>query len=120
MRRRSVKLAGDARDRSGDATGIQPTMLTLPRSRSAKSALAMALVLLVSAADHPGLARSSRGGLNVTALAVATLDPHTIYLGTASGGLFKSTDSGMSWGRADAGLPRRPVDALDVDPENSN
>jgi len=80
----------------------------------------MALVLLVSAADHAGLARSSRGGSNVTALAIATLDPHTIYVGTASGGLFKSTDSGMSWRRADAGLPRRPVGALDVDPENSN
>src|SRR5262249_32322274 len=46
-------------------------------------------------------------------------DSQTLYAGTV-GGVFRSTNGGASWERADDGLERRSVLAMAIDPTNSN
>jgi photosystem II stability/assembly factor-like uncharacterized protein len=51
----------------------------------------------------------------ILSLAVDPLSPGTLYAGTSGGGVFKSTDGGLSW--AHAGLARLDIHTLVVDPE---
>src|SRR2546426_11734786 len=42
-------------------------------------------------------AYSSHSGVMIPALAIDPLNPTTLYAGTYGGGVFKSTDGGVSW-----------------------
>src|SRR5215475_4432304 len=55
------------------------------------------------------------GGGSVTALAVAPTSPPTVYA-AVGGGMFKTTDGGMSWSASNTGLPNTTVVALAIDP----
>ncbi len=52
-----------------------------------------------------------------TALAIDPKAPATLYLGTASGGVYKSTDAAASWRPINVGLQGGAVQALAVDPK---
>ncbi|MFQ5569366.1 MAG: hypothetical protein ACE5G0_06805 [Rhodothermales bacterium] len=54
----------------------------------------------------------------VTAIDVTLRDPDTIYLGTASGGLWKSTDAGTTWEPIFDDQPATSIGALAVDRRN--
>ena len=52
-------------------------------------------------------------------LAIDPSTPSTLYAGTEGQGVFKSTDSGGSWFRANIGLTNLDVRALAIDPSHS-
>ncbi|MFI5365340.1 MAG: WD40/YVTN/BNR-like repeat-containing protein [Candidatus Binatia bacterium] len=54
-------------------------------------------------------------GESVTALAIDPITPSTLYAGTV-GGVFRSTNSGGSWGAVNTGLSDLFVSALAIDP----
>jgi photosystem II stability/assembly factor-like uncharacterized protein len=59
---------------------------------------------------------SGPGGGPVHALVLDPTNLDILYAGTEDGGVFKSTDGGVSWGAANGGLPARaPVYALAID-----
>src|SRR5713101_259555 len=58
-------------------------------------------------------AYSSHGGVMIPALAIDPLTPTTLYAGTYGGGVFKSTDGGVSWNAS--GLTRGVL-SLAIDP----
>lgn len=65
------------------------------------------------------LAESGLATLAVNALAIDPQRPSTLYAATQSGEVFKSTDAGVNWSPASAGLPAQLyVTALAVDPRN--
>ncbi len=55
----------------------------------------------------------------VTALAVHPSDINTLYLGTADGGLWKTTDAGASWVPLTMDLGTQSIGALLIDPNDS-
>lgn len=55
----------------------------------------------------------------ITAIAPAKTDPNTIYVGTDTGRVWKTTDLGAHWTRLN-GLPTRWVNSIVVDPRNAN
>ena len=55
----------------------------------------------------------------ITAIAPAKTAPSTIYVGTDTGRVWKTTDLGASWTQI-SGLPTRWVNAIVVDPTNAN
>ena len=54
----------------------------------------------------------------VTAIAVETDNPKVIYVGTASGGLWKSNSGGMTWEALFDDVPEQSIGALAIDPSN--
>ena len=54
----------------------------------------------------------------VTAIAVETDDPKVIYVGTASGGLWKSNSGGITWQAMFDEVPEQSIGALCIDPSN--
>lgn len=54
----------------------------------------------------------------VYALAIAPLQPTTLYAGLSPDGVFKSTDGGQSWGAMNTGLTNTAVRDLTLDPRN--
>ncbi len=54
----------------------------------------------------------------VTALAVDPRDPNVVYLGAAQGGVWKSTNDGVSWTPLTDDQPSLAVGALALDPQN--
>ncbi|MDB4906446.1 MAG: hypothetical protein JWO05_1230 [Gemmatimonadetes bacterium] len=62
----------------------------------------------------------SRGG-RVTAVAGVASDPRTYYMGVASGGVFKTTDAGISWNPVSDGQISAPsIGAIEVSASNAN
>ncbi len=57
-------------------------------------------------------------GGRARALVFDPRDPNVMYLGAASGGVFKSTDSAQSWTPIGDMLPNMAVNALAIDPKN--
>lgn len=58
---------------------------------------------------------------NVYCIDSAPSDPNVLYCGTEAGGVFKSTDHGLSWtSLTDSGLRVRDVEAIEVDPSNAD
>lgn len=49
-------------------------------------------------------------------LAIDRFDPQVLYAGTAGSGVFKSVDSGATWGAANSGLTKLHIDAVAIDP----
>jgi photosystem II stability/assembly factor-like uncharacterized protein len=67
--------------------------------------------------------KGSYGGLysTITAIGVAKTDGNTIYVGTDSGRLWKTTDLGANWTELTGkGLPVRWVNSIVVDPANAD
>lgn len=56
------------------------------------------------------------GNSDITSLAIDPTNSQTIYAGTASGGLFKSTDGGVSWNLLGSGLTATSIRSLALDP----
>lgn len=56
----------------------------------------------------------------VSALAVSTATEQTLYLGTASGGLWKTLDGGASWTSIFDSIGTQTIGSLALDPNNSN
>jgi photosystem II stability/assembly factor-like uncharacterized protein len=54
------------------------------------------------------------GSLGVSALAIDPADPATLYAGTESSGVFKSTDWGKTWMPTSAGLKSLSINALGI------
>src|SRR5262249_25490028 len=59
------------------------------------------------------------GGL-VQTLAIDPSNPTTIYAGTWSGGVFKTTNGGASWRAVNIGLRRRNVRGVAIDPAQAS
>jgi photosystem II stability/assembly factor-like uncharacterized protein len=59
------------------------------------------------------------GGL-INALAIDPTNPNTIYAGTFSGGVFKTTNGGSSWNAVNSGLSNLSIEELAIDPTNPN
>ena len=79
--------------------------------------LLLAIGMWFSSVAHAGPGVWSSGGPyggSATALAINPATPATLYAGTYSSGVFKSTDSGGSW--ANTGLTRLNISALAIDP----
>lgn len=55
-------------------------------------------------------------GAEISAIAVDPGDADTVYVGTNGGGVFKSTDGGLSWGAAREGVGPASVDQIYIDP----
>ncbi|HEV8199050.1 MAG TPA: hypothetical protein VGS03_03425 [Candidatus Polarisedimenticolia bacterium] len=94
----------------------------------------VALALLAGAAARPPLANNRTqaslyrsedagatwkaiglGSLGVNALAIDPVNPSTLYAGTGSGGVFKSTDWGETWSARNSGLGSLAINALGID-----
>src|SRR5207249_7197462 len=73
--------------------------------------------------------RAAEGGINswtstngpnggpIGALAIDPVTPATLYAGTDSNGVFKSTNGGASWSAVNTGLTAKTVSILAVDPQ---
>ncbi|MCX6225596.1 MAG: hypothetical protein NTV01_12735, partial [Bacteroidia bacterium] len=57
-------------------------------------------------------------GGRVRAIAVHPTDPQTLYIGAASGGLWKSTNGGATWTDIGYGLESMSFGAIAIDPKN--
>ncbi len=53
-------------------------------------------------------------------VAIVSSSPNTIYVGSASGGIWKTTNGGANWIALDDNLPTLAVGAVAIDPTNSN
>jgi hypothetical protein len=93
---------------------------------SGRARSAFALVLICAAVLVAGV-RPAHAGINVwtshgpgrEAVNAVVIDPTTsttLYVGTAGGGVFKSTDSGGTWNTLNTGLTNAFVNALAIDP----
>lgn len=69
--------------------------------------------VLTPSSVAPGLAR-------VTAITIHPTDPSTIFVGTPSGGLWKTTDGGANWSTNTDNLPVLGVSSIVIDPTNTN
>lgn len=67
---------------------------------------------------------TSLGPVNISgrirAIAMSAAQPNTIYAGAASGGVWKSTDMGMSWVSTSDFMNTLAIGALAIDPNNPN
>ena len=57
--------------------------------------------------------------LDVSSLAIDPTNTQIIYAGTDGGGVFKSTDGGVSWAQMNTGLTNNKLYSLAIDPTNS-
>jgi MBG domain (YGX type) len=55
-----------------------------------------------------------------TSLAVHSTDPNTVYLGTAGGGVWKTTDGGQTWNPLTDSQASLAIGAVAIDPNNPN
>ena len=65
------------------------------------------------------LGPSNIGG-RVRALVVSPTDPNTVYIGSVSGGVWKTTNGGLSWNSLDNNMSNLAVCSLVIDPKNQN
>ena len=56
----------------------------------------------------------------IRSIAVHPTDPNTVYIATASGGIWKTTDGGQSWNDIANELPSLTYGAITIDPNNPN
>src|SRR5436309_1387012 len=90
-------------------------------SRAAGFPAAALLLAVAVSVGATGVARAGiwtgngpEGG-NIQALAIHPTSPNTVYAGTDGGGVFKTTNGGLSWSAVNAGLTGFSVVALAVD-----
>jgi hypothetical protein len=92
--------------------------------RTASVVLAAACAMTLSLAGSAAAVWTSAGPLggNVRAAAIDPSVPTTMYVGTSSGGFFKSVDGGLSWSASSGGvsnLAGTVISGLAVDPTAS-
>jgi len=79
---------------------------------------------LTSASNWTQLGYSQDGGTRIGGRIVCmAIDPNNtnnLWVGSASGGIWRSTNAGTSWAPVETGLPVLGVSAILVDPSNSN
>ena len=73
---------------------------------------------LVSAGTNVWTSNGPEGG-TIYALAIDPTTPATLYAGTWSGGVFKSTNGGGNWSAVNTGLTDTSVRALAIDPDDA-
>lgn len=73
----------------------------------------------VSPAVWQSVGPSNVGG-RIRAIVVKPGDPNTIYIGSASGGIWKTTDGGTTWRQLDDFMPTLSIGCLIMRPDNSN
>lgn len=83
------------------------------------SASALLIVGAAQAGIDAWTPTSAYGGM-IQTIAVDPSSPSTIYVGTASSGVFKSEDSGATWQAARAGLESLNIQVLAIDPVTTN
>jgi len=66
------------------------------------------------------LAGPTNIGGRITDLAIHPDSPETIYVGAASGGIFKTTDNGENWQNVFADAPVISIGDIAIDPNNEN
>lgn len=83
---------------------------------TAKTTLAAAIALLAASSAHalPAWERIGPEGGSICALAAAPSRPATLYAGGADGGVFRSTDRGLTWTFAGTDLGANGVCSLAV------
>lgn len=70
---------------------------------------------------YPVNATSQPTGMGrINAIAFHPTDANTIYIGSPSGGIWKTTDHGVSWTDLSAQLPSLGVSSIVVNPDNPN
>lgn len=81
------------------------------------------LPVVSSAPSMPGWNFSAWMGPDGGSAVTLDADPNNaniFYAGSGGGGVFKSTNAGLSWNQASAGLGNLTIDSFAVDPQNSN
>ena len=79
----------------------------VPWGRVLLATFAGALTLLLATPSRAGWVSHGPEGGTVTALAVDSASPSTVYAGTFGGGVFKTTNGGGSWSAVNSGLRAR-------------
>lgn len=74
----------------------------------------------VSAANWTSLGDVSNIGGRMLCIAVDPADSDNLWAGSASGGIWKSTNAGISWTSVPTNLPVLGVSSILIDPTNSN
>lgn len=92
LKKRTDTLQGQGRETHGSWSPVSPTQFTPP---------------------HP-----NNGRVNV--IAVHPSNENIVYIGTAIGGLWKSTNAGASWTNLTDGLPLIGVSGIAIHPQNPN
>src|SRR2546426_5794977 len=72
----------------------------------------LTLTLLLATPSRAGWVSHGPEGGTVTALAVDSASPSTVYAGTFGGGVFKTTDGGESWSAGNTGRPANETTIL--------
>src|SRR5713101_1314700 len=111
------------RSKQADGNPEYPGDVCMTSCSSCRSLLVSLLILgCLSRADmvsaQPGT-WSSTGGPeagNVSALAIDSQTPTTLYVGTYGGGVFVSADGGGNWSARNTGLTTLRVQAVAIDP----
>src|SRR5207344_2445015 len=77
-------------------------------------ALSFFLMLGAAAASAETWAPVGPPGGDARALALDTRSPRVVYLGTATGNLYRSDDAGRRWKRQEPGFPLRGMSLDDI------
>src|SRR5215813_9286739 len=85
--------------------------------RFSPALLAVLVAVVFSTRDGCAQSGGPPGG-GIYALAIDPSSPATVYAGT-SGGVFKSTNEGLSWTAINSGLVQTHVSSIAIDPTNS-
>jgi photosystem II stability/assembly factor-like uncharacterized protein len=97
---------------------LLPLIAPLPRSLALEADSNPLFLPLISSPELPNW-MGPEGG-SVVSLAADPGNQDIVYAGTVYGGVFKSSDRGMSWEAANQGLGNLFVHSLAVDPQNGN
>src|SRR5439155_1540341 len=110
-------------------TAAAPTLATLASALASERKVSavqrlvsgLTLTLLLATPSRAGWVSHGPEGGTVTALAVDSASPSTVYAGTFGGGVFKTTNGGGSWSAVNSGLPSNEIiiGALAVDAKTS-
>lgn len=89
-----------------------------------KKSLDQSMSRITTASNWTSLGYSSNGGTRIGGRVVCiAIDPNNtnnLWAGSASGGIWKSTNAGTSWTAVETSMPVLGVSAIIVDPSNSN
>jgi hypothetical protein len=91
-------------------------MKSLQRPVTRTTIIAVLLWRIAAAGIHCLAQGGGPQGGDVLALAIDPGAPTTLYVGTGSGGVFKSTNSGSNWIAVNSGLTGMYVSDLSIDP----
>jgi streptogramin lyase/photosystem II stability/assembly factor-like uncharacterized protein len=125
MRREEIMrcLTEDEGVKDGDRTSSLWSPMKPKALRLKTAVLAIAVFLFAALPAWAGINTWTTNGPNadILALAISPADStdQTIFAGTASGGVYKSTDGGASWTAVNSGLSNLDVQTLAISPAYS-